>query len=297
MEKIFWIARQELYQKVWSTPLSQLCKEFNLSDNGLRKICVKNDIPLPAAGYWSKIKYGKKVEVIKLTGDGNINIKIEIRPEILKLPEKKDNSLPESVNLILTVPNELKNPDKITLEAKKDLANKKSQSHNNQENVVSTSFGKNLPDIIVSKEIVNRVLLIMDVLIKNFKLLGFKVYTGTNSLMIEYKDGEKKEIYFREKSTAEIITEGTYNWKRRLLIPNGKLAVKIGRKSSAIEFVDTNTELVENKIKKILLRVTNVFEKEKQDKFIREIKMAEYDEKREIENTIRKLKEAEHQNL
>lgn len=47
------IRRQELYEKVWSFPLTQLCKEYNLSDNGLRKICHNNDIPLPIVGYWS----------------------------------------------------------------------------------------------------------------------------------------------------------------------------------------------------------------------------------------------------
>ena len=61
MKNSITIGRKELYEKVWSFPLTQLCKEYNLSDNGLRKVCIKHNIPLPVAGYWSKIKFGKKL--------------------------------------------------------------------------------------------------------------------------------------------------------------------------------------------------------------------------------------------
>ena len=56
MKNSITIGRKKLYEKVWSFPLTQLCKEYNLSDNGLRKVCIKHNIPLPVAGYWSKNK-------------------------------------------------------------------------------------------------------------------------------------------------------------------------------------------------------------------------------------------------
>jgi len=49
------ISRQELYALVWQTPMSRLAKSFGLSDVGLRKICVKHDIPTPKPGYWAKL--------------------------------------------------------------------------------------------------------------------------------------------------------------------------------------------------------------------------------------------------
>jgi hypothetical protein len=55
------ISREELYSLVWQTPLSRLAKRFGLSDVGLRKICVKHDIPTPPLGYWSKLAHGKPV--------------------------------------------------------------------------------------------------------------------------------------------------------------------------------------------------------------------------------------------
>jgi hypothetical protein len=43
--------RQELFELVWSMPMTKLSKQFELSDVGLRKICVKHQIPLPLQGH------------------------------------------------------------------------------------------------------------------------------------------------------------------------------------------------------------------------------------------------------
>lgn len=55
------LTREELYQKVWATPISRLAKEFGLSDVGLAKICRKMKIPRPPRGYWAKLEAGHKV--------------------------------------------------------------------------------------------------------------------------------------------------------------------------------------------------------------------------------------------
>ncbi len=53
------MTRQELYDLVWQTPMIKLAKQFGLSDVGLRKTCVKHDIPTPPLGYWAKRAHGK----------------------------------------------------------------------------------------------------------------------------------------------------------------------------------------------------------------------------------------------
>ncbi len=53
--------REDVYALVWQTPLSQLAKTFGLSDVGLRKICIRHDIPTPPLGYWAKRMHGKPV--------------------------------------------------------------------------------------------------------------------------------------------------------------------------------------------------------------------------------------------
>lgn len=59
MSKTF--TRKELYELVWSKPMSELAKVFEMSDVGLKKICKAAYIPTPPLGYWAKLKNGKKV--------------------------------------------------------------------------------------------------------------------------------------------------------------------------------------------------------------------------------------------
>lgn len=56
------IMRSDLYRRVWETPLSRLAPELGLSDNGLRKLCKRHDIPIPARGYWARAAAGHAVK-------------------------------------------------------------------------------------------------------------------------------------------------------------------------------------------------------------------------------------------
>jgi len=51
--------RQQLYDLVWSEPLTLLASRFGMSDVALAKNCKRNGIPVPQRGYWAKIKAGK----------------------------------------------------------------------------------------------------------------------------------------------------------------------------------------------------------------------------------------------
>lgn len=51
--------REDLYEQVWSQPMSKLAKSYGLSDVGLAKICRKLKIPVPARGFWRRKLYGK----------------------------------------------------------------------------------------------------------------------------------------------------------------------------------------------------------------------------------------------
>jgi hypothetical protein len=62
--------RQELYDLVWATPMVKLAREFGLSDVGLRKTCVKHEIPTPSLGYWTKLNFGKPVKKTPLAPPG-----------------------------------------------------------------------------------------------------------------------------------------------------------------------------------------------------------------------------------
>ena len=58
--------REELYELVWSKPMSQIAEEEGLSGRGLAKICEKMNIPRPPRGYWAKVQAGQRPRKQKL---------------------------------------------------------------------------------------------------------------------------------------------------------------------------------------------------------------------------------------
>lgn len=53
-------SREELYELVWSEPLTKVAPRFGLSDVGLGKVCKRYGIPRPPVGYWAKKQFGKQ---------------------------------------------------------------------------------------------------------------------------------------------------------------------------------------------------------------------------------------------
>jgi hypothetical protein len=75
------ISREELYDKVWSTPIHKLSKEFSLSDVGLGKLCRRHQIPVPGRGYWARLQSGQHLKrpPLPAIADARLN-NIEIFP-------------------------------------------------------------------------------------------------------------------------------------------------------------------------------------------------------------------------
>ena len=55
------LTRKELYDKVWTTPVSKLIQEYALSTEGIKKLCKQFEIPMPDGGYWMRLKFNKKI--------------------------------------------------------------------------------------------------------------------------------------------------------------------------------------------------------------------------------------------
>ena len=54
------LSRTALYDLVWTKPVSELAKEFGISDVALAKRCRAINIPLPPRGYWARVAAGQK---------------------------------------------------------------------------------------------------------------------------------------------------------------------------------------------------------------------------------------------
>ena len=57
------ITRKELYKMIWKEPVTKVAEKMGVPAPILRKYCHLLNIPTPSSGYWSKLQFGKPVEI------------------------------------------------------------------------------------------------------------------------------------------------------------------------------------------------------------------------------------------
>lgn len=296
------ISRQELYDLVWSKPMTTLAKEYNISDNGLRKICKKLSIPLPQLGHWQKIQYGKKVKTIPLSKDfkGEETITLNERKEeannennVFSEYHKLLKSINADTSLSFNVPDRLSNPEKLIIEAKNDFDSRKHEKYAIYRGIMSTSSG--IISISVAPKNINRSLRIMDKIIKLLKLRGHNVIVKENTTYAVVK-GEEIKIRLREKLKRIITKHEKYSWNNTEYITTDILSFKIDEYPEK-EFNDISNQMLEEQLPKILTKLELVSKKLKKDREEREIRQREYRKKIEAEEAIKKRKITEIENF
>lgn len=55
------LTRHDLYEAVWTEPISRLAPRCDITDVGLAKLCRRLSIPVPGRGYWRKLETGARV--------------------------------------------------------------------------------------------------------------------------------------------------------------------------------------------------------------------------------------------
>ncbi len=53
------ISREELYELVWSKPMTKVAERFDVSGSYMARICTLLNVPRPERGYWAKLAAGK----------------------------------------------------------------------------------------------------------------------------------------------------------------------------------------------------------------------------------------------
>lgn len=288
------LTRKELYDLVWSIPFTTLAKKYLISDNGLRKICLRMDIPLPKSGHWGKIQFNKPVEITKLasgySGEQNVTLAIRQEGDDSKGVPSPETTLEKEIiskeGGEIIVPDKLTNPDKLIIQARDLLTEKR--GYNSNDGIVNT-YGHAL-SIRVTKDNISRALRFMDSFVKIIKKRGHSVEleNHTSFLIIQ---GEKIEFYLREKLKRMPIESNT-SWQQYDKIPTGKLAFNVKISWQISEWKDGKLTL-EEQLAKIIASLEIRGEKLKQERIEREKYWAEQREKERIEKDKQKQKELE----
>jgi len=82
------LTRRELYDLVWSTPMSKLVVRYGISDVELKKTCVRHQVPTLPRGYWVKLEAWHKPAQVPLAAVNDARLDwIRIGSSSLALPE------------------------------------------------------------------------------------------------------------------------------------------------------------------------------------------------------------------
>lgn len=288
------ITRAELFNKVWASPLTTLANKYAISDTGLRKICVKNNIPLPKSGHWSKAKYGKEPKRPKLPPSESGKEKIELRlrmegetyiptanPVIIRQHEIENSG----VDLIIE--KDFRKADPLVKTTKKFLEMKLNYNKNKS---AYFSARDNSIGVEVSKEQRRRGLLIIDRVVKILKQRGHEVIVRNSNAYVQ-SNGEEIDFRMREKQNAS-FNENDYGWKDRTLTPSGRLIIQMEYGYWCKEWIDKKQPL-ENQISKIIANMELRLEEKEQERIDREERRKQEEIQREIKVQQAAIKKAE----
>lgn len=283
--------REQLYEQVWSKPMIKLAKEYGLSNNGLRKICRKFDIPIPQSGYWQKLQFGKPVKKAPLPPYKGED-KIEIQERIKVFGGDKDSLPPEIAAEYLPenqikVQDRLVNPHPLIKNTQKTMREGGWQSEGW---VFSGDEGFN---IRVTRKSLNRTLRILDALIKALderKLEVFikesKTYVRIFEETIEFRLYELEERVKKEKKEAY---GADYE-----LIPTGRLMLSIeGVWDIRSRWKDGDKQKLEEMLNDFIIGLYRAAFKDREWRIKREKEAAEREEKQRKLEELRRQQEIE----
>jgi hypothetical protein len=317
-------------------PMTKLAKQFELSDVGLRKICVKHQIPLPPMGYWIRKEFGKEVLKPNLpnTEDNpeieiNNEYKIKLNQELSKTKKalkKVSVALPE---FTIREPNELKNERCITTyqeiktfidEIEKKQKDIKFETIKDKPptfpptHIFSFAYfssSRNGFPLYATARNAIRAVCIADEIFERLEAVGIELkieFDNRNGLeMFAIKQGERLEFHFREPYTKVYRTPALSKIEKQLRndawgsekidVPKNVLCLNFGWRSYVQKaFKDSGVRL-ENQIDNIIEYVVNKLDQQIEEKRQREIRDREYERKKKFGNLMKAFTKIKQTNL
>ena len=230
------IHRGALYKQVWVTPISRLAPSFELSDNGLRKVCKKLHVPTPPRGYWAKLRHGHDVSPVLLPAlpedapDVHVIYRGKVeREEAGARPKERGSGCASSELDVppITVSLRLRAPHPLIVQTRDGL-----------ERPFTDQFGRIRPrggiHLAIDPSSAHRALRILDVLLKQAERLGFEAgVAGERRKRKAYLalDGERVSFHLMEKlhRTEREDRDPDRPWRSRRwdYEPTGQLRIEL----------------------------------------------------------------------
>jgi hypothetical protein len=171
--------REELYKDVWEQPLTKLQTKYGISNVAIGKACRKLKVPLPGRGYWAKLAAGHKIKQVPLPELKNVPIVYRMKTEATPKPTL-DSSYPElgKIGKVRSQPLPVRTEQHKLVESSCGLLRR----------AKTDEYGRTQPlterpclNIRVSKELLDRALILMSTIVFALEENGFSVKTDQGS--------------------------------------------------------------------------------------------------------------------
>jgi hypothetical protein len=262
------LTREELYEKVWSTPATKLAKEFGISDVALGKICKKLHIPKPYPGYWQQLTVGRRVHKEKLPPiKQGIPAMTVIHPHQTAAPFQPED--PQVLARIeqesqpgnsITIAETLHSPHPLVRQTKQILEKGRPDDYG----MLRWSWSQRCLNVRVSKTELHRALRIMDSLLKALEARGYSVEVSKEDAAATYilLAAEKLKVHLSEKAnrnerelTAAEKSKPSYQQPNRWVYsPSGRLTFEIDEYCGGCQkkWVDKAQKPLEDQLNEVL---------------------------------------------
>jgi hypothetical protein len=278
------ITRKQLYDLIWSKPLTKVQLEMGLTYNQIKNICNEKKIPLPGSGFWVKKEFGKPLTILPFVEYPDIEDEIRL----IKRKAKKTLDLKVNLKKVLKDWHPL-----VKSFIEKYAVYKKEKQKDHWSDALRGEL-----NIQVIDSHFYRATRIFDDLIKSMEKRGWEIFTEYNSTKIKINDNTYY-LSLRTKNKRVIDEKGSKYYVSTKLVPEDILIFKIARIES-YEFYDSPSKPLEEKLESIIARLESIAIKDTQiaaeAKIRNEIYRAER-ERREAERIAREEEKAKFEKL
>lgn len=220
------LTREEIYELVWSEPMSVVAPRLGLSDRGLAKACERLKIPRPGRGYWEKKRRGRAVRRPPLrplpSGHHGFPV-VSVRKKAaatMASPAVVEQKALEA-EAPITVPDTIQRYHRLVREARAILTGRhkaKGRAPSNPAECLTIS---------VSRAALPRALRIMDTLIKALEERGYPVRTGRDGTIVHVR-GVDLGIGLEERTRRKEVRRRSWDeYTTYEFEPTGQLTLRI----------------------------------------------------------------------
>jgi hypothetical protein len=238
------LTREELYERVWSKPATELAAELGISDVALSKRCKKLNVPKPSLGYWARIAAGQT----------------PTRPPLPPTPEKVfAHAAQQPVGKALTLPGEGEPLHPLAAELSRTLTKARLDSHKR-----ASVRERTLPEAAASKALAERVARAFHVILSGVEHLGICFRKAQSSYDSGYFQKSHDRLYLKIEEVL-IETDGatrhrsSWQWQADHRVPSGRLTFSLNAERygtrSAKEWAESDKVSIEEVLAKVVAAI------------------------------------------